>query len=172
MLRIFINTWGNYNVNGAEGGRWIDLPMPEAELDDVLEDIAAKMGDDDPEWAIHDYEWTTHIKLDDISEYSDIYKLNEICQEAEDLDEYDLEVINAAIEAWGVSFQEALEHRDDYIFYKGQTLEDVAYDLVEECYFTHETPEIFRTYFDYASFARDLSFEGYNEVSNGVIFDR
>ena len=27
MLDIFVNTWGNYNENGADGGEWISLPM-------------------------------------------------------------------------------------------------------------------------------------------------
>ena len=61
MLNIFVNTWGNYNENGADGGEWITLPMDAEELEEVLENIAAAMGDNDPEWAIHDYEWLTDI---------------------------------------------------------------------------------------------------------------
>lgn len=55
----------------------------------------------------------------------------------------------------------------DVIFYAGQTLEDVAYDIVQECY---NLPEIAERYFDYKAFARDLSFDGYTETSNGVIY--
>ena len=76
MLKIYVNTWGNYNENGAEGGKWIDLPMDEDELEETLEQIAEGMGDHDPEFAIHDYEWDGyHIR--DISEMESIHKLNE-----------------------------------------------------------------------------------------------
>ena len=45
MLNIYVNTWGNYNENGADGGEWITLPMEPEELEEVLENIAALMGD-------------------------------------------------------------------------------------------------------------------------------
>lgn len=172
MLKIFVNTWGNYNEHGADGGEWIELPMDEDELEAKLEAIAEAMGEDDPEWAIHDYEWTGAVELGEISEYDSITEWNEKCNEAEALEEWELAEINAAIEAFGVDFAEAMESQQngEYIFYPGQTLEDVAYDLIEDCYFTKETPEIFRTYFDYAAFARDLHFDGYHEVSGGVIW--
>ena len=45
-------------------------------------------------------------------------------------------------------------------------LEDVAYDIVEECY---GLPEIAERYFDYQAFARDLEFDGYTETELGTI---
>lgn len=33
-IRIFLNTWKNYNENGADGGFWIDLPC---DIDEALE---------------------------------------------------------------------------------------------------------------------------------------
>ena len=54
MLNIFINTWGNYNENGADGGEWVTLPMTEEELENTLQQIADNMGDLDPEFCIHD----------------------------------------------------------------------------------------------------------------------
>ena len=56
MLNVFINTWGNYNENGADGGEWITLPMDPDELEETLQAIAENMGDNDPEFCIHDYE--------------------------------------------------------------------------------------------------------------------
>ena len=55
MLNIFVNTWGNYNENGADGGEWITLPMDADDLQAELERIAENMGDQDPEFTIHDY---------------------------------------------------------------------------------------------------------------------
>ena len=172
MLNIFVNTWGNYNTNGADGGEWITLPMDPDELEEVLENIAAAMGDEDPEWAIHDYEWLTDIELEEISEYANIHEINERCLEAEDLDEWEAEEIAAAIEAYGYTFAEALERqqRGCFVFYQGQDLEEVAEQIADECYL-YDAPEFLSRYFDYEAFARDLSFDGYTETKYGVICD-
>ena len=158
MLNIFVNTWGNYNENGADGGQWITLPMDPDELEEVLENIAAAMGDNDPEWAIHDYEWETEIELGDVHEMDSISVWNERCQEAYDLEEWEAEEIAAAMEAYGYSFPEALERqqRGCFTLYAGMDLEEVAEELINECY---DLPEFALRYFDYEAFARDLSFD-------------
>ena len=173
MLNVFINTWGNYNENGADGGEWITLPMDADELDEVMENIAAKMGDEDPEWAIHDYEWTSEIELGEVDEMDSITEWNERCLEADSLEEWEAEEIAAAMEAYDYSFSDAMERqkRGCFVFFPGQDLSDVAYDLVNECYFTKDTPEILTRYFDYDAFARDLGFDGYTETKYGVICD-
>ena len=173
MLNLFVNTWGNYNTNGADGGEWITLPMEPDELEEVLENIAAAMGDNDPEWAIHDYEWETEIEMDEISEYDNIQELNERCTEIDELEEWEAEEIAAAIEAFGYTFAEALDRqqRGYFIFYAGMDLQEVAEELINDCYITKDTPEIFARYFDYEMFARDLSFDGYTETKYGVILD-
>ena len=170
MLNIFVNTWGNYNTNGADGGEWITLPMDPDDLTEALDHIAAAMEDNDPEWAIHDFEWTSDIEPREISEYDNIQELNEFCQELDDLEEYEAEEIAAAIEAYGYTFAEAYERqqRGCFIFYPGQDLEEVAEDLINECY---DLPEFALRYFDYEAFARDLSFDGYTETKYGVILD-
>lgn len=170
MLNIFVNTWGNYNQNGADGGQWITLPMDEVELKEVLGNIAALMGDEDPEWAIHDYEWTTEIDLDEISEYANILEVNELCNTLDSLEEWEAEEIAAAVEAYGYTFAEALERqqRGCFIFYKGMDMEEVAEELINDCY---NLPEIALRYFDYEAFARDLGFDGYTETKYGVILD-
>ena len=176
MLNIYVNTWGNYNENGAAGGAWITLPMESEELAEVLANIAAEMGDNDPEWAIHDYEWESEMELGDVNEMDSIIEWNNRCNEAAGLQEWEAEEIAAAIEAWGYTFAEAMEkqQRGDFIFYPGRDLEEVAEELADEmimCYGTKEVPDIFRRYFDYAAFARDLRFDGYEETKYGVILD-
>lgn len=173
MLKVFVNTWRNYNENGADGGEWIELPMDEEELEAKLVELAEELGDEDPEYAIHDYEWTGKIDLGEVHEMDSIVTWNERCQEVDDLEEYDMKEIAAAIEAFGYSFAEAMERqqRGCFTFYQDQELEDVAYDLVNECYFTRDTPDILKQYFDYKAFARDLGYEGYTETQYGVILD-
>ena len=172
MLNIFVNTWGNYNVNGADGGQWITLPMEADELQEVLENIAALMKDEDPEWFINDYEWTIDTELGDVHEMDGITEWNERCQEVDDLEEWEAEEIAAAIEAYGYTFAEALDRqqRGCFIFYPGQDLEEVAEHIADECYL-YDAPEFLARYFDYEAFARDLSFDGYTETTYGVILD-
>ena len=170
MLNIFVNTWGNYNENGADGGQWITLPMDPDELEEVLENIAALMGDEDPEWFINDYEWTCEMELGDVHEMDSISEWNERCNEADSLEEWEAEEIAAAIEAYGYSFAEALDRqqRGCFTFYPGHDLEEVAEEIINECY---DLPEFALRYFDYEAFARDLSFDGYTETKYGVICD-
>ena len=170
MLNLFVNTWGNYNVNGADGGQWITLPMDPDELQEVLEHIAAAMGDNDPEWAIHDYEWESDVELGDVNEMDSITEWNDRCQEACNLEEWETEEIAAAMEAYGYTFPEALERqqRGCFTLYAGMDLEEVAEDLINECY---DLPEFALRYFDYEAFARDLSYDGYTETKYGVILD-
>ena len=172
MLNIFVNTWGNYNENGADGGQWITLPMEEEELEEVLENIAALMKDDDPEWFINDYEWTIDTELGDVHEMDSIIEWNERCQEADDLEEYEAEEIAAAMEAYGYTFAEAYERqqRGCFVFYAGRDLQEVAEEIADECYL-YNAPEFLARYFDYDAFARDLSFDGYTETRYGVILD-
>lgn len=173
MLNIFANTWGNYNENGADGGKWLKLPMDPDELEEELELIAAAMGDNDPEWAIHDYEWLTDIDLFDISEHDNIMNLNERLLELEELEEWELEEVAAAIEAFGYSFLEAVDRqqRGYFTLYRNMDLTEVAEELVNDCYITKDTPDIFARYFDYEAFGRDLRFDGYTETKYGVIVD-
>ncbi len=172
MIKLFINTWGNYNEHGADGGEWITLPMDAEELDEVLANIAEKMGDHDPEWAIHDYEWE-EVELFEVGEYDTPHAINELLQDCETLEEYELQEIAAAVEAFGYEFPEAVsrQSRGCFCFYPGQTLEEVAEELLDSCYPTKDVPEFFFRYFDYEAFARDLTFDGYTETSYGVILD-
>ena len=99
MLKIYVNTWGNYNENGAEGGEWITLPMDSDELEETLQRIADKMGDTDPEWAIHDYEWEDGYGFCTISELDDISELNELCDDLDALDKWDIRKLDAIMES-------------------------------------------------------------------------
>lgn len=173
MLNIFVNTWGNYNEYGADGGEWITLPMEPEELEEKLHDIAGAMNDHDPEFFINDYEWTVDLELGDVNELDSITEWNERCTEAEGLKEYELEEIAAAMEAFGYSFEKAMKKQqaETFVFYSGMDMQEVAEELVNGCYFTKDMPKILQRYFDYEAFARDLQFDGYEETKYGVIWE-
>ena len=169
MLKLYVNTWGNYNENGADGGQWINLPMEEDDLLETLERIAESIGDRDPEWAIHDYEWTD-IEFGKVSEYDSIIEFNKTLNRLSKLESYEREEVAAAIEAFGYSLEEAMDRQERgcFIFYPGMDMEEVAEELVNDCY---DLPDFALRYFDFAAFARDLQFDGYTETEFGVILD-
>lgn len=159
MLKIFANTWGNYNTNGAYGGRWIELPMDEDELDELLEEIAEAMGDHDPEWFINDYEWTGD-EFGKVEEMDNIRELNEKCQAIENLDKWELEVYAAAVEYWGEKYVD-IDDLDDYILYSNiEDNYDLGYYWAHEsgCYDLDKMGHL-ANYFDYEAFGRDINLE-------------
>ena len=46
---------------------------------------------------------------------------------------------------------------------------DVAYEIIDECYDLEKMLGRLSSYFDYAAFARDLSYDGYIETEYGVL---
>ena len=160
MLNIFVNTWGNYNENGADGGEWITLPMDADDLQKELEKIAAAMGDNDPEFAVHDYEWTCEWEGREISEYENIEDLNEYVQKLDELSEWEQKVYAAAVEYWGAQYVDP-DDLDDYILYTDITDNyDLGYYWAVEsgCYNTDDLGTLGR-YIDYEAFGRDIAIE-------------
>lgn len=165
LISIYLNTWGNYNENGADGGAWIELPC---DIDEARERIAKNTGEDpeEAEFFVNDYE--TNINGLKIDENSDIDELNELAEELEALDNYDLEKLEAILESEGGTLRDALDNIDNYTYYQGKSLEEVAAELVEEGCFG-DIPESIANYINYDAIARDLGFDGYTETENGVI---
>ena len=160
MLNVFINTWGNYNENGADGGEWITLPMDEDELTETLEKIAAAMGDVDPEFCIHDYEWTTDISLREISEMESIEKLNEELQSLGELDEYEQTVFCAMVEYWGYKYSDPDEVENYTLIADINNCYDLGYYFIHEvgCSDLDKMGNL-ANYFDYEAFGRDINLE-------------
>ena len=57
---------------------------------------------------------------------------------------------------------------DDIILYPKMDFEDLAYHMIHEI-FCYEIPSYIENYIDYEAYGRDLSFDGYEEYSNGII---
>lgn len=159
-MKIFVTNLGKYN-EGELIGKWLELPTTEEEIDNTLKEIEID-GVNYEEYFITDYEDTHGIKL---GEYENIHELNE---KAEQLEEYDGDVIEAIVEANTDDIDSIIEilERESYTFYRGMSLEEVAEEIVADCY---DLPEFAQRYFDYAAFARDLGYDGYCETNTGVI---
>ena len=162
-INVFVNTWGNYNENGANGGEWLSLPVDDDDLAETLGRIAGAMGDTDPEWFINDYENDLDIEF---SEYDSIFKVNELAQELDDLDDDDSEKFKAILETQTRNPREALGYMNDFDFIEGVTIEDLAEEYIEDCC---DIPENLKCYIDIERLARDMSFENYTEAENGVL---
>ena len=176
MLNIYINTWGNYNEHGADGGKWFALPMSEDELIEAMDELAEAMGDHDPEFFVNDYEWVGEVTPNvNIGEHDNILDLNAKLEEIDGFDEYEQKALCAILEAWSNDLDQAIRvvSRGNFTFYEGMTLEEVAEEIVSECYLPNTAKnsdiEFFARYFDYEAFARDLGFDGYTETEWGVI---
>lgn len=159
MLKGFITNLGKYN-EGYLIGEWIEFPIDDEELEQVFERIG--INEEYEEYFFTDWECDFDTGF---GEYLSVERVNEL---AEQLENADADIIQAYIEATGYSLAEALDKVDCYevMFYHNMSLEDVAEQIIEEHY---DLPDFALRYFDYEAFARDLSFDGYIEVSNGVI---
>lgn len=147
-------------TEGQLVGKWVDFPMDEEQFTKVLESIGVKENSAYEEYFITDYETSYIDAYEALGEYPSIDDLNEFAELEED------EEFNALMEV--VSYQEAKEiyENESYTYYAGMTLSDVAYWIVDECY---DLPEIAKRYFNYDAFTRNLGFNGYSEMKNGVI---
>lgn len=158
-IAVFLNTWGNYNENGADGGFWVNLPC---DIDEVMERLSESTGEevDEMEVFINDTD-IEGISLE-ISEYDNIENLNEIAEALEDLDETEAEALEAYLDH-GYDMTEALDKISDndyMIYFNCNDMTDVAYEYCEETGMLDSIPENLRNYFDYEAFGRDMSFEG------------
>ena len=166
LISVFLNTWRNYNENGAEGGFWVNLPC---DLDETLARLAKSTGEEVDEMEVFINDFETDIDGLEIGEYTDLEALNETAEQLEALDDYDIEKLEAILEADGGSLENALENMDDYIFYANMSLEDVASEMINEGVFG-DIPESIINYIDISAIARDLDYDGYTETDNGVIY--
>lgn len=130
-IKIFMNTWANYNENGADISQYGFENMADGwlSIDDAIE-FAEKYADDEP--FIND---TDNVPAGfDINEYSSVDVLNDL-KEYEELSSYDKEALSAIMEATGDDFVSAKEILDsgDYTFYKGiDNFTDLAYEIIDE----------------------------------------
>lgn len=159
QVRIYPTNLAKYN-EGKLVGKWLELPLPDDELKRELQDI---LGNDE-EAFISDYE--AEFKIE---EYDNPFEINDFVRQLDELEEYEQEKVFYLLDTIGLNREEALENHEDVIFYSGMTLQDVAYELIEDGVFGELTDTI-KGYIDYAKLARDLSIDGYHETPKGVFW--
>lgn len=151
MLKIFISNLKEYN-EGQIIGEWVDLPCEG--LEEVLDKIS---NNGNYELFISDYE--TDISGLKVSEYDNILELNDMTEEIDNLSDDEVIAFQAYLEQYTNDLQQALDavRQGNYrIYYNCDNMEDVAYQVVNDCGLLDGVPEEVKIYFDYEAYGRDL----------------
>ena len=149
-VKVFLTNLGKYN-EGQLIGKWVEMPIDEDELEEVLESIG--INEEYEEFFITDYEAPFKI-----GEYDSIESINEKIEAYEDALESvcDEDALEALLDE-GYSLDEIVGY-DYCIHYNVNDMSDIAYDYVDSCYNVDKIP--FGNYIDYEALGRDMGFEG------------
>jgi antirestriction protein len=146
------------------------LPATTEEIETAYDKIGVAEGTMYEESFISDYE--TDINGLSISEYASIDDLNELAEELENFDEYELEALGAMLDC-GYATDEALKkvQDGDYMIYDGcYSMAEVAERYCDETGILNRVPEELRYYFDFESYGRDMDYNGkFVETDSGYI---
>ena len=160
-MQVYIANLGKYN-EGELVGAWFTPPINYEEMQERI-----GLNGEYEEYAIHDYELP--FEVDEYTPISEINRLCEMVMELEGSPIYDeLKDIQGM---WFSSLEELLENADDILCYSDcDSMEDVAYDCVEQGYFG-EIPERIQMYLDYSAIGRDLEINGNFLVTSHGVFE-
>ena len=192
MIKLYLANLGKYN-EGILKGEWVELPLSETELEEVMVNIGVahydKEGNFVPyvietdekgyeyvyeEYAIHDYETDLNIS---ISEYSSLNDLNTVAEIVED---FELDQVNALLDGGVIDMKDLLEGDINEIIQNYGFIEleptmneeqEVGYAYVDEVCGGLEclSKEILERYFDYEAFGRDILLGGEGFVSGNIL---
>ena len=192
MIKLYLANLGKYN-EGILKGEWVELPLSETELEEVMVNIGVahydKEGNFVPyvietdekgyeyvyeEYAIHDYETDLNIS---ISEYSSLNDLNTVAEIVED---FELDQVNALLDGGVIDMKDLIEGDLEEIMQNYSFIElepnmneeqEVGYAYVDEVCGGLEclSKEILERYFDYEAFGRDILLSGEGFVSGNIL---
>jgi hypothetical protein len=174
MLEIFITDLCAYN-NGFLIGKWITLPLGNQELAyaiwEVLQEgeYAYNSDSNHEEIFITDYSWKGSSVME-VGEYDNVFDLNDDITKLSELSETQQKAVAFLLgEQFTYDMEDAIQRSDDVIIHENQTLEDVAYELLQECYEVDKLPPIIANHIDYEGVAKELDYDGtYFEVDGDV----
>lgn len=169
MIEICLTNLGKYNEGELIYSRLV-LPATTEEIYAAYDEIGVADGTMYEESFISDYE--TDINGLNISEYASLDDLNELAEELENFDEYELEAFGAMLDC-GYATDEALKkvQDGDYMIYDGcYSMADVAERYADETGLLNSIPDDLRYYFDFEAYGRDMDCSGqFIETDSGYI---
>ena len=151
-IKGYITNLADYNA-GRLNGEWIEFPIDEDELEEVLERIGCANG---TEYFFTDWESDT-LRPCDLGEYITPEEVNEIYEKLEAWDE---DALNAAIEAFGIDDVLNTSPKDFFFAPDIETDEDLGYYYAEVCgIFYGNTRDVLEIYFDFKAYGRNIRLE-------------
>ena len=166
-IKVFLTNLGKYN-EGYLIGKWVQLPVPQEKLDEVLEQIG--INEQYEEYFITDWESNLTGLHDAISEYSSVVKLNELAEALEQLSSDEEDKLGAILEDECCrcigDVMDLIDQMDELDLLQGiEDDESLGYYYAEEvgCI---SIPENIQPYFDYERFGRDIRLESAGTYSS------
>lgn len=148
--RIYVACLAAYN-NGYLHGAWIDAAQePWAIYDAVRVMLAASPVEDAEEWAIHDYEGFSGIRIEEYASFDRVSELAAFMAEHG-------EIGAALLDHYCGDLDEAREALADRYHGQFSSLADYMQEVTEE---TTAIPHSLRYYVDYQAMARDAELNG------------
>jgi len=175
-MRIYITDLEAYN-NGYLVGSWVELPMDENILAEAMEEVLYKGRNECKHKHHHEEVFITDYEADiSIKEYDDIYRLNELAEYLDEINDDDLlklkllsyegynerEVLTNGLDSYDVDIY---DYSSDTSF--TDVYELLASELVSEGLFG-VIPTYLENYIDYSAIGRDLSYD-YTEFEHGIL---
>lgn len=145
-IKVYFTNLAKYN-EGNLVGEWVTLGISNEELKIIVDRVLKN----DEEYFITDFDSPFPI-----SEYENVYELNEFVLEFNNKNDDEQKIISYLIDNCNLSYDEALSRYEDVTYYQAESYEDLAYEFVEEGLFG-EIPESIQYYLDYEKIGRGLS---------------
>ena len=176
MLKLFITDLHAYN-NGFLVGEWVTLPLSGKELYLAIQSILSEgeyLCQSDvthEEIFITDYEWMGQ-SIFNVGEYDSPWDVNDDLGKLSDLSPSKQKAVAFLLgEQLTYEVDDAIAKADDVIIHENQSLEDVAYVLMQECYEVDKLPPIIANNIDYEGIARELDYDGTYWEIDGDVFE-
>ena len=150
-LKGYITNLADYNA-GRLNGEWIEFPIYEDELEEVLERIGCADG---TEYFFTDWESDT-LRPCDLGEFITPEEVNDIYDA---LEEWEEDALNAAREVFGLDSIFSASPDDFFFAPDIETDEDLGYYYAEEYCIFHNASDTLERYFDFEAYGRDIRIE-------------
>jgi len=142
-VEVFVSSASN-PVNG----HWVQLPMEETKLSKQVKQITN---------SFQGYMIADYIANFKINQYENIFKLNHFVSSLDELYEDQQLAILYLVNQLGYDRAGALEEYIEVQVYINSSLEDIAYELVDD----YDIPDFIRYHIDYVSLANSLEQDGW-----------
>lgn len=159
----YVANLGKYN-EGQFVGEWVTFPVDEDEWNETLERIGISDEPDENGKIYEEYffaDWDCGCDFG-FGEYEDVERVNEIAERCDNLNSFEEEALESLID-YDFDPEEALDEiaDGDVLFYFDcDTMEDVAYEIVEQTGMLAGVDDTIARYFNYEQYGSDLDAMG------------